>query len=205
MCTASKQNRLLRVLVSNAVTLVSLVLWIYLGSTVAGFAQQAGQQGKPQGQPAAQTASGQAVGQGSGQTAAGQAAAAQAAPSASGAQGVASPSPGAGAQPVAQQAGGQSSSQAQTAERQFRPRLPMYYGQVVTEEQRQKIYDIQRKYFDKIEALRRQLEALIAERDKEIEAVLTPEQKAKIEQLRKEAAERRSSRRGQADQPQAQE
>jgi hypothetical protein len=85
----------------------------------------------------------------------------------------------------------------QTEESGFRPRLPNFYAQVVTAEQRQKIYDIQRKYFDKIEALRKQLEALIAQRDAEIEAVLTPEQKAKIEQLRKEASERRGSRQAQ--------
>lgn len=108
--------------------------------------------------------------------------------------------PGAQAGQV-QQATGQkpgASASAQAEEQKFRPRLPNYYAQVVTEEQRQKIYDIQRKYFSKIEALRRQLEALIAERDKEIEAVLTSEQKAKIEQLRKEGAERRAARRGEA-------
>jgi Spy/CpxP family protein refolding chaperone len=68
----------------------------------------------------------------------------------------------------------------------------MYYGKVVTEEQRQKIYDIQRKYFPQIRALQKQLEALIAKRDAEIEAVLTPQQKAEIERLRKEAAARRA-------------
>lgn len=105
---------------------------------------------------------------------------------------------GQGGQAAQSQQAGQrqaASASAQAEEQKFRPRLPNYYAQVVTEEQRQKIYDIQRKYFTKIETLRRQLEALIAERDKEIEAVLTPEQKAKIEKLRKEAAERRAARR----------
>ena len=80
-----------------------------------------------------------------------------------------------------------------SAEDTFRPRLPMYYGKVVTEAQRQKIYEIQRKYFPQIRALQKQLEALIAKRDAEIEAVLTPQQKAEIERLRKEAAARRAA------------
>jgi len=102
------------------------------------------------------------------------------------------------AQTPAQQAGTQPGAPAPTrttdsAEETFRPRLPMYYGKVVTEEQRQKIYDIQRKYFPQIRALQKQLDALIAKRDAEIEAVLTPQQKAEIERLRKEAAARRAS------------
>jgi Spy/CpxP family protein refolding chaperone len=120
--------------------------------------------------------------------------------------------PGGGGQPAAQAAAQQTLSAqtpaqqsatqpsapaptrtAESSEETFRPRLPMYYGKVVTEEQRQKIYDIQRKYFPQIRALQKQLEALIAKRDAEIEAVLTPQQKAEIERLRKEAAARRAS------------
>lgn len=73
----------------------------------------------------------------------------------------------------------------------FRPRLPMYYAKVVDEKQRQKIYDIQRKYHPQIADLQKQLEKLIAQRDAEIEAVLTPQQKAEIEKLRQESAQRR--------------
>ncbi len=98
----------------------------------------------------------------------------------------------AGPQPQAQAAKTEVGGSSQ--ERTFRPRLPNFYAQVVTEEQRQKIYDIQRKYFPKIETLRKQLEALVAQRDAEIEAVLTEEQKAKVEQLRKAASERRGTR-----------
>lgn len=75
----------------------------------------------------------------------------------------------------------------------FRPRLPAYYGRVVDEKQRQKIYDIQRKYHPQIAELQRQLEKLIAQRDAEIEAVLTPQQKAEIQKMREEAAARRSN------------
>jgi len=76
----------------------------------------------------------------------------------------------------------------------FRPRLPMYYAKVVDEKQRQKIYDIQRKYHPQIADLQKQLEKLIAQRDAEIEAVLTPQQKAEIEKLRQEASQRRKEK-----------
>jgi len=92
-----------------------------------------------------------------------------------------------------QAAGANQSASAQDAA-VFRPRLPMYYAKVVDEKQRQKIYDIQRKYHPQIAELQRQLEKLIAQRDSEIEAVLTPQQKAEIEKLRQEAAQRRKNK-----------
>jgi len=106
--------------------------------------------------------------------------------------------------PAPQQAGSQvpassASASAKTAQETFRPRLPMYYARVVDEKQRQKIYDIQRKYHPQIEALQRQLEELIAKRNAEIEAVLTAEQKAEIEKLRQEAGTRRSEKPGSAE------
>lgn len=82
---------------------------------------------------------------------------------------------------------------------EFRPRLPAYYARVVTEEQRQKIYAIQREYHPRIAALRKQLEELIAEQNGKIEAVLTPQQKAELERLRQEAATRRGSKADGAD------
>ncbi len=98
------------------------------------------------------------------------------------------------AQPAAQPApNAQPSAQAQ-GKSDFRPRLPMYYAKVVDEKQRQKIYDIQKKYHPKIAELQKQLEQLIAQRDAEIEAVLTPEQKAEIEKLRQEASQRRKEK-----------
>ncbi len=84
---------------------------------------------------------------------------------------------------------------------EFRPRLPAYYARVVTEEQRQKIYDIQRQYHPRIAALRKQLEALEAERDAKIEAVLTPQQKAELEKIREEAAAKRKASAASAGQP----
>lgn len=98
------------------------------------------------------------------------------------------------AQPAAQsQAPAQSAGQA-GQKTEFRPRLPMYYAKVVDEKQRQKIYEIQRKYHPQIVDLQKQLEKLIAQRDAEIEAVLTPQQKAEIEKLRQEASQRRKEK-----------
>ena len=61
-------------------------------------------------------------------------------------------------------------------------RLPAYYGQVVTEEQRQKIYEIQEQYSTKINAMEERLRALKNERDEKVAAVLTAEQKKKVEE-----------------------
>jgi hypothetical protein len=63
-------------------------------------------------------------------------------------------------------------------------RLPAYFSAVVTEEQRQKIYAIQKDYEGRIDPLRRQLESLVKERDQKVNAVLTPEQRQKIESLK---------------------
>ncbi len=63
-----------------------------------------------------------------------------------------------------------------------RGRLPDHYGEVVTEEQREKIYEIQEEYRPKIEPLETQLKALKDERDAKIAAVLSPEQKKKVEE-----------------------
>jgi Spy/CpxP family protein refolding chaperone len=76
----------------------------------------------------------------------------------------------------------------------FRGRLPRYYGQVVNEKQRRQIYDIQRKYHERDFILRTQLKQLRAERDQEIEAVLSPEQKETLQKLLTEAARRRAAR-----------
>jgi hypothetical protein len=85
--------------------------------------------------------------------------------------------------------------------RKFRPRLPNYFNRVVDEKQRQKIYEIQREYFPKIQALEAQLAALVAERDQKVEAVLTPEQREEVEKLRAEAAARRKGRKRSREEP----
>jgi len=70
-------------------------------------------------------------------------------------------------------------------------RLPPYYGQVVSPEQRKQIYAIQDEYGPKIDALRKQLEALISERDAKIADVLTEEQRKEVARLQEEARAKR--------------
>jgi Spy/CpxP family protein refolding chaperone len=63
-------------------------------------------------------------------------------------------------------------------------RLPAFYKSVVTEEQRQQIYKIMAEYAPKLADLRAQLSRATKEQDEKIEALLTPEQKQKITQLK---------------------
>jgi len=64
----------------------------------------------------------------------------------------------------------------------LRGRLPPHYADVVTEEQREKIYTIQEEYRPKIEAARAQLNALVKEEQEKISSLLSEEQKKKIEE-----------------------
>lgn len=89
-----------------------------------------------------------------------------------------------------------------------RGRLPNFYRQVVTPEQREEIYTIQRSYAAQIEPLEKQIAALEMKRDKEVEAILSPEQLEKVKALRAEAQKRREERaaqrakeRGETSQP----
>ena len=75
----------------------------------------------------------------------------------------------------------------------FKGRLPAYYGDIVTETQRLQIYAVQEKYDAQIDALNAQLEVLKTKRDKEIEAVLNPEQKEKLKKAQKTAAEKKKT------------
>ncbi|MCL2118801.1 MAG: hypothetical protein FWH27_10290 [Planctomycetaceae bacterium] len=79
--------------------------------------------------------------------------------------------------------------------KRFARRLPNFYSQVVSSAQREKVYEIQAAYFEPIEMLTLRLERLVAERDAQIEAVLTADQKAKVETLTKESAARRTTTR----------
>jgi Spy/CpxP family protein refolding chaperone len=73
-----------------------------------------------------------------------------------------------------------------------RGRLPAYYGQVVTPQQREKIYSIQQSYAERIEALQAQLKELQSKLDSEVKAVLTAEQVKKVEELAAAAAKARA-------------
>jgi hypothetical protein len=73
-------------------------------------------------------------------------------------------------------------------------RLPPYYKDVVDDKQRDQIYSIQAEYADRIERLKRQLAELEEQRDGRIEAVLTPQQKAKVEAARAEAKSKKAAK-----------
>jgi Spy/CpxP family protein refolding chaperone len=79
-----------------------------------------------------------------------------------------------------------------------RGRLPNYYANVVTEKQRDEIYKIQEEYRPKIDAAKSQLDALNKEMNEKIAAVLTAEQKKKIEET--EAAAK-AEKKAKADKP----
>lgn len=66
--------------------------------------------------------------------------------------------------------------------------LPFYYGKVVAPDQKEKIYGIQDRYQAEIAPLAAKIKELQAARDKEIEAVLTPDQLAKVKQMKADAA-----------------
>jgi Spy/CpxP family protein refolding chaperone len=68
-----------------------------------------------------------------------------------------------------------------------RGRLPAYYSKIVTEEQRDKINKIQEEYQTKFEALKK-------ERDEKISAVLTDEQKKKVEEAAVKAKEAKAAK-----------
>ncbi len=68
--------------------------------------------------------------------------------------------------------------------RKPRGRLPAYYSRVVTAKQRDEIYSIQARYNEQIQKLQQQLETLVAQRNADVEKVLSAEQRAEVEQLR---------------------
>lgn len=80
-------------------------------------------------------------------------------------------------------------------EKKFTRRLPNHYRDVISDEQRDKIYAVQSAYFGPVEMLTQRLDRLKAERDAQIEALLTAEQKKRIEALRKNASEQRAANR----------
>lgn len=75
--------------------------------------------------------------------------------------------------------------------KRFVRRLPNYFKEVVTEEQKTKIYAIQEEYAPKIAEYREKLANAIKEQNEKIHAVLTPEQKQKIEELQEAARVKR--------------
>ncbi len=73
-------------------------------------------------------------------------------------------------------------------------RLPSYYADVVSDEQRADIYAIQEKYAKELKSLNEQLLALTKKQNDEIEAVLTAEQKEKIDLARANTASKKKKK-----------
>ena len=78
--------------------------------------------------------------------------------------------------------------------KKFKGRLPAYYGDIVTQEQREKIYQIQSLFAKQKETLEAQLNALKEKEEQEIENVLSAPQKAKLKQVQEEAAAKRKKK-----------
>ncbi|MGE0609627.1 MAG: hypothetical protein AB7O62_21225 [Pirellulales bacterium] len=73
-------------------------------------------------------------------------------------------------------------------------RLPPYFGDVVSEQQRETIYGLQDEYAPQLEKLKQQMRVLVAERDAKIYEVLDAEQQAKIVELRAAAKAARAKK-----------
>jgi len=92
-------------------------------------------------------------------------------------------------------AGKSAGKKATKKRRKARGRVPSYYGQVgLSPEQKKKIYAIQKKYRSQMQDLIKQLLALRAKQQSEIDTVLTPEQAAKVKALRDAAARKRAAK-----------
>lgn len=76
----------------------------------------------------------------------------------------------------------------------YRGPLPFYYAKVVSPDEKEKLYVITEKYAKEIKSLQVKLRELEEARDKELEAALTPEQRARVEELREEAAKSKASK-----------
>jgi predicted exporter len=74
-----------------------------------------------------------------------------------------------------------------------RGRLPAYYARVVSASQRETIYDIQAKFEDELKQLQERMQELLQQRDREVEGVLTQEQRKQIAAYVEDAKSRRSS------------
>jgi capsule polysaccharide export protein KpsE/RkpR len=102
---------------------------------------------------------------------------------------------GAGSELLAQKVEAKAEAKAAApAAKKVTRRLPNFYGELVDGTQKEKIYSIQDQYTPQIDALAAQVKALQQKRDAEIEAVLTAEQKVKLEKARAEAKAKAAER-----------
>lgn len=72
--------------------------------------------------------------------------------------------------------------------------VPPYYGDVTNDAQKEKIYSVQASYADKIAAAKAALDAVTAERDAAVAAVLTPEQQAQVAKLKADSEKARKEK-----------
>ena len=79
-------------------------------------------------------------------------------------------------------------------EKKVRGRLPAYYSEIVTGEQREKIYEIQSKYQEQITELTQQLADLVKQQNDEIESVLNEEQKAQLKKAQADGAAKKKKK-----------
>ncbi|MGL6227111.1 MAG: hypothetical protein ACRC10_10880 [Thermoguttaceae bacterium] len=70
------------------------------------------------------------------------------------------------------------------AKKGTKPRLPNGYGKLVSAQQKEDIYAIQREYLPLIELLRVRMELLKAEMDNKIKDKLSPEQAKKVDKAK---------------------
>lgn len=74
-------------------------------------------------------------------------------------------------------------------------RLPNYFSQIVDDAQKEKIYEVQKQYAARIASLQAELDKLTKERDDKILALLTPEQKKQLDELKATAKAARDGKR----------
>ena len=76
---------------------------------------------------------------------------------------------------------------------QRRPRLPRLYSKLeLSDAQREKVFDIQSTYRAKSQDLRKQLDSIVSDRERDLARVLKPAQRSKLKQI----AAKRSSKDG---------
>ena len=78
--------------------------------------------------------------------------------------------------------------------KKVRRRLPAHFSALVSQKQRATIYQLQADYAVQMDKLRAQLDTLITDRDREIDAVLDPEQMTEVSKKRIAAKEKRAAR-----------
>jgi hypothetical protein len=87
-----------------------------------------------------------------------------------------------------------SPGKAKATRKEPRGRLPAHYKDVVSPDQREKIYEIQDKYAEQIEEALARLEQVRQAQAEEIEAVLTAEQKQKVAELKAASGNKRNKK-----------